>query len=65
MIPTSNRYHALYERTLNLLMNGGIGISSTHGELYVSIQGSDIEVIFLLDDETEVLISVVKTVRTK
>ena len=59
ILPSSNRYHALNDRTINLLMKGKIGMNAVTGEVDAP-KSSDAEISGLLEQETEVLITVVK-----
>ena len=52
---TSNRYYALNDRTINLLLKGEIDMSATHSEEEQrKPTASDEETIDILDKETEV-----------
>ena len=62
---TSNRYYALNDRTINLLMKGDIDISATVGEDYEAISISDAEVIPIIAKETKVEVVVVGKNKTR
>ena len=52
---TSNRYYALNDRTINLLLKGEIDMSATHSEEEQrKPSASDEEIIDILDKETDV-----------
>ena len=48
---TSKRYYALNDRTINLLMKGGIDMSAITSETAEVITGSDKEVVDLINEE--------------
>ena len=50
---TSNRYYALNDRTINLLLKGEIDMSATHTHAE-KVSHSDAEIVTLLDEETDV-----------
>ena len=50
----SNKYYALNDRTINLLMKGGIGMSAVVGEELEAISISDAEVVSIIAQEKEV-----------
>ena len=58
ILPKSNRYYALNDRTTNLLMKGKIDMNAVTGSAG-SPTFSDAEISGLLEQETEVLITVV------
>ena len=65
---TANRYHALNDRTINMLSQGGVDMSATSSEfgaVPASKTVSDAEVEELLDIETGVEIFVVDTNKTR
>ena len=62
---TADRYYALNDRTINLLMKGDIDMSATTSEKGEEIKESDAEVIDLLDIEEEVEIFVVDKNKTR
>ena len=51
---TSNKYYALNDRTINLLMKGDIGMSAVVGEELEAISISDAEVVSTIAKEKEV-----------
>ena len=51
---TLDRYYALNDRTINLLMKGDIDMSAASGDTVEQVTESDAEVVDLLDVETEV-----------
>ena len=59
ILPSSNRYYALNDRTINLLMKGKIDMNAVTGEVDAPIF-SDAEISGLLEQETEVWITAVK-----
>ena len=58
-LPSSNRQYDLNDRTINLLMNGKIDINAVTGDVDAP-KFSDAEISGLLEQDTEVLITVVK-----
>ena len=55
----SKRYYALNDRTINLLLKGGIGMSATNSETADVITDSDKEVVGLINVEKEVELFIV------
>ena len=55
---SSNRYYALNDRTINLLVKGKIDMNAVAGEVDAP-KFSDAEISGLLEQETEILITVV------
>ena len=64
ILPSSTRYYDLNDRTINLLMKGKIDMNAVTGEVDAPIF-SDAEISGLLEQEAEVLITVVKQDDTK
>ena len=64
ILPSSNRYYVLNNRTINLSMKGGIDMNAVTGEVDAP-RFSDAEISGLLEQETEVLITVAKKNDTK
>ena len=62
---TSNRYYALNDRTIDLLMKGDIDMSATVGEGEEEISESDMKVQKILETENEVEIFVVDKNKTR
>ena len=58
ILPSSNRHYDLNDRTINLLMKGKIDMNAVTGEVDAP-KFSDAEISGLLEQETEVLITVV------
>ena len=63
ILPPSNRYYALNDRTINLLMKGKIDTNAFIGRPDVP-KSSDAEIGELLEQDTEVLISVLNIKKT-
>ena len=61
----SRRYHVLNDRTINLLMNGDIGMSATTSETAEAITDSDKEDVDLINVEQEVALSIVDKNKTR
>ena len=59
ILPSINRYYALNDRTINLLMKGKIDTDAVTGDVD-SPNFSDAEISGILEQETEVLITAVK-----
>ena len=57
-LPSSNRHYDLNDRTINLLMKGKIDMNAVTGEVDAP-KFSDAEISSLLEQETEILITVV------
>ena len=57
-LPSSNRHYALNGRTINLLMKGNIGMNAVTDGVDAP-KFSDAEISCLLEQETEVLVTVV------
>ena len=64
ILPSSNRYYVLNNRTINLSMKGGIDMNAVTGEVDAP-RFSDAEISGLLEQDTEVLITVVNKNDTK
>ena len=62
---TSDRYYALNDRTINLLMKGDIDMSVVIGEEEAAISISDAGIMTIIDEEPEVEIFVVDEDKTK
>ena len=62
---TTNRYYALNDRTINLLLKGNIDMSAAVGSEEQAISVSDGEVVALIDKEKEVEIFVVEKNKTR
>ena len=62
---TLDRYYALNDRTINLLMKGDIDMSAVSGDTVEQVTESDAEVVDLLGVETEVEIFVVDKNKTR
>ena len=60
---TANRYYALNDRTINLLMKGNIDMSATTSGKSEEIKESDATVISLLDIEKEIQIFIVEEIK--
>ena len=58
ILPSSNRYYALNDRTIHLLMEGKNDMSAVTGDVDSPTFG-DAEISGLLEQEAEVLITVV------
>ena len=65
ILPTRNRYYALNDRTINLLMKGKIDMNAVTEPSAGSPTFSDAEIGSLLEQETEVLITVGKNEENK
>ena len=61
----SKRFYALNDRTINLLMEGDIGMSATTSETAEVITDSDKEVVDLINVEQEVELFVVEKNKTR
>ena len=55
-LPTSKRYYALNDRTINLLMRGKIDMSVTVGQKYEFVDSSDAEIVDIIVKEKEVVL---------
>ena len=64
ILPSSNRYYALNDRTINLLMKGKIDTNAIIGAPDEP-KFSDAEIRDLIEQETEVLISVLSIEKTR
>ena len=64
ILPSSNTYYALNDRTIHLLMKGKVDTNAVAGDVD-SLTFSDAEISGLLEQETEVLITVVKQWKKK
>ena len=62
---TTNRYYALNDRTINLLLKGDIDMSAVEDAEGQKITESDAEVVAIIDHETEVEIFVVEKNKTR
>ena len=62
---TSKRYYALNDRTINLLMKGGLDMSATTSETAEVITNSDKEVVDLINVEKEVELLIVDKNKTR
>ena len=59
------RYYALNDRTINLLMKGGIEMSATTSETVEAITDSDKEIVDLINVEQEVELFIVYKNKTR
>ena len=64
VLPSSNRYYALNDRTINLLMKGKLDTNAIIGGPDEP-KFSDAEISELIEQETEVLISVLNIEKTR